>query len=197
MRSASAHLAVAIWVDVRLFLWRATVTTISCCTLCWHLLQCRSLPTKKYPHPITFGNCLSRACLRPTLTPNHFLRRAMHHGCIAGANAGGEGSGGVVADIAKLSVGREAYYTRELATDHEAVPVRPRRVPGPLGRRRRQQPGLQGEDRRPGSRPCSRAATPQPGSCWAAPMAATPCRPLMWSCGRPRASRSSTAWVTR
>ena len=31
----------------------------------------------------------------------------------------GEGRGGVVADIAKLSVGREAYYTRELATDHE------------------------------------------------------------------------------
>ena len=43
----------------------------------------------------------------------------MHHGCVAGANAGGEGTGGVVADIAKLSVGREAYYTRELATDHE------------------------------------------------------------------------------
>jgi hypothetical protein len=31
-----------------------------------------------------------------------------------------EGSGGVVADIAKLTVGREEYYTRELATDHEA-----------------------------------------------------------------------------
>jgi conjugative relaxase-like TrwC/TraI family protein len=30
----------------------------------------------------------------------------------------------VVADIAKLSVGREAYYTRELATDHEASPGR-------------------------------------------------------------------------
>src|SRR5829696_5831942 len=30
------------------------------------------------------------------------------------------GSSGVVADIAKLSVGREEYYTRELATDHEA-----------------------------------------------------------------------------
>src|SRR5215207_4542075 len=30
-----------------------------------------------------------------------------------------KGSVGVVADIAKLSVGREAYYTRELATDHE------------------------------------------------------------------------------
>jgi conjugative relaxase-like TrwC/TraI family protein len=44
----------------------------------------------------------------------------MHHGCVAGANDGEEGSGGVVADIAKLSVGREEYYTRELATDHEA-----------------------------------------------------------------------------
>jgi conjugative relaxase-like TrwC/TraI family protein len=43
----------------------------------------------------------------------------MHQGCVAGANAGEEGSGGVVADIAKLSVGREEYYTRELATDHE------------------------------------------------------------------------------
>ena len=32
----------------------------------------------------------------------------------------------MVADIAKLSVGREEYYTRELATDHEAVPVWPR-----------------------------------------------------------------------
>jgi conjugative relaxase-like TrwC/TraI family protein len=29
------------------------------------------------------------------------------------------GAAGVVADIAKLSVGREEYYTRELATDHE------------------------------------------------------------------------------
>jgi hypothetical protein len=36
---------------------------------------------------------------------------------LAPAKAGG--SGGVVADIAKLSVGREEYYIRELATDHE------------------------------------------------------------------------------
>jgi conjugative relaxase-like TrwC/TraI family protein len=43
----------------------------------------------------------------------------MHQGCVAGANEGGEESGGVVADISKLSVGREEYYTRELATDHE------------------------------------------------------------------------------
>jgi conjugative relaxase-like TrwC/TraI family protein len=40
-------------------------------------------------------------------------------GACAHANDGEEGSGGVVADIAKLSVGREEYYTRELATDHE------------------------------------------------------------------------------
>ncbi len=44
----------------------------------------------------------------------------MHHGCGAGANQGEEAAGRVVADIAKLTVGREAYYTRELATDHEA-----------------------------------------------------------------------------
>jgi conjugative relaxase-like TrwC/TraI family protein len=44
----------------------------------------------------------------------------MHQGCVAGADGGEEGSGRVVADIAKLSVGREEYYTRELATDHEA-----------------------------------------------------------------------------
>ena len=44
----------------------------------------------------------------------------MHHGCVAGANDGEEASGRVVADIAKLSVGREECYTRELATDHEA-----------------------------------------------------------------------------
>jgi conjugative relaxase-like TrwC/TraI family protein len=40
-------------------------------------------------------------------------------GAFARADDGEEGSGGVVADIAKLSVGREEYYTRELATDHE------------------------------------------------------------------------------
>ena len=40
-------------------------------------------------------------------------------GAFALPNDGGEGSGEVVADIAKLTVGREAYYTRELAADHE------------------------------------------------------------------------------
>src|SRR4030095_13996850 len=49
----------------------------------------------------------------------NFLRRAMHHGCVRSRQRRREGSGRVVADIAKLSVGREEYYTRELATDHE------------------------------------------------------------------------------
>ena len=43
----------------------------------------------------------------------------MHQGCVRSRQRRREGSGGVVADIAKLSVGREEYYTRELATDHE------------------------------------------------------------------------------
>jgi hypothetical protein len=46
-------------------------------------------------------------------------RKAMRQGCVAGADEGGKRSGGVVADVAKLSVGREECYTRDLATDHE------------------------------------------------------------------------------
>jgi hypothetical protein len=38
-------------------------------------------------------------------------------GAFARADDGGR-SGRVVADVAKLAVGREEYYTRELATDH-------------------------------------------------------------------------------
>jgi hypothetical protein len=51
--------------------------------------------------------------------PASFRGRQCTTGAFAGANDGEEGSGGVVADIATLSVGREAYI-RELATDHQA-----------------------------------------------------------------------------
>jgi hypothetical protein len=53
-----------------------------------------------YPRPAIFSEeqCTKGAFLAPT-------------------KAGGERR--VVVDIAKLSVGREEYYTRELATDHE------------------------------------------------------------------------------
>ena len=121
----------------------------------------------------------------------------MHQGCVAGASAGGEGSGGVVADIAKLTVGREAYYTRELATDHEQYLSGHGESPGRWYGAGATSLGLQGEASPAGSRPCSRAATPPLASSLAAPMAATPCLPLTWSCGRPRASPSSTALVTR
>jgi conjugative relaxase-like TrwC/TraI family protein len=43
----------------------------------------------------------------------------MHHGCVRWRQRRRGGSR-VVADVAKLAVGREEYYTRELATDHEA-----------------------------------------------------------------------------
>jgi hypothetical protein len=50
----------------------------------------------------------------------------MHQGCVCSRRLNVGGSGGVVADIAKLSVGREEYYTRELATDHEQYLSGPR-----------------------------------------------------------------------
>jgi hypothetical protein len=53
--------------------------------------------------------------------------------------------------------------------------------------------GCRAKHRWPGSRPCSKAETPRPASCWAVPTAVTPCPPSTWCCGRPRASRSSTA----
>jgi TrwC relaxase len=43
----------------------------------------------------------------------------MHQRCVRWRQGRRGGGGGVVADIAKLSIGREEYYTRELATDHE------------------------------------------------------------------------------
>jgi hypothetical protein len=55
-----------------------------------------SPPTKKYPRPFTPHNRLSRACFRPTLTPNHFPRTAMHHGvrCWRQRRRGGPAGGG-------------------------------------------------------------------------------------------------------
>jgi hypothetical protein len=83
---------------------------------CFH--NCRSLLTKKYPHPLTPRNRLSQANFRPTLTPKPFSEDSNAPQVRCCANDGGGGSGRMVADIAKLSVGREEYYTRELATDH-------------------------------------------------------------------------------
>jgi hypothetical protein len=91
------------------------------------------------------------------------------------------GGSGVVADIAKLSVGREAYYTPRARHRPPAVPVRPRREPRTVVRRRRPKPWAAGRSiggRVPGH---SKAATPQPASCWAALCAAwRDHRPVAW-----------------
>jgi hypothetical protein len=60
----------------------------------------------------------------------------MHHGCVRSRQRRREGSGRVVADIAKLTAGREEYYTRELATHHEAYLSGHGESPGRLLRRR-------------------------------------------------------------
>ena len=94
----------------------------------------------------------------------------MHHGCVAGANDGGR-SGGVVADIAKLSVGQEAYYTRELATDHEQYLSGHGESSGRWYGAGAASLGLEGEASPAGtcrpSLPTSPAMTPT--SCWPAP----------------------------
>ena len=122
----------------------------------------------------------------------------MHQGCVRWRQRRRGGSGGVVADIAKLSVGREEYYTRELATDHEQYLSGHGESPGRWYGAGASSLGLQGEasvagfqamfeGRDPDDR---RAARPPPRPQRRA-------RPSTWSCGRPRASRSSTASVTR
>ena len=115
----------------------------------------------------------------------------MHQGCVAGVNEGGEGAAGWW-PTSPSSVGREEYYTRELATDHEQY-LSGHGESQAGGTARRCSWACRAKHRWPGSRPCSRAATPRLGSCWVGRMAATPCPPLMWCCGRLRACRSSTA----
>src|SRR5918993_512922 len=52
--------------------------------------------------------------------PQYFPRRAMHHGCVAGANEGGEGAAGGGPTSPSSRWGGGGNTTRELATDHEA-----------------------------------------------------------------------------
>jgi hypothetical protein len=85
----------------------------------------------------------------------------------------------VVADIAKLSVGREAYYTLELATDHEAYLSGHGESPGRWYGAGAITLGLQGEASPAGFQAMFEGRDPRPGSCWVVRMAATLCRPLM------------------
>ena len=121
----------------------------------------------------------------------------MHQGCVAGANDRREGAAGWwPTSPSSRWGGRSTTPASWPPTTSSTCPatVSPQAggtAPAPAAL------GCRAKHPWPGSRPCSRAGTRRRGSCWAAPMAATPCRPSMWSCGRPRASRSSTASVTR
>ena len=67
----------------------------------------------------------------------------------------------MVADIAKLSVGREEYYTRELATDHEQYLSGHDESPGRWYGAGATSLGWRAKHCRPGSRPCSTAGIRQ------------------------------------
>jgi hypothetical protein len=109
----------------------------------------------------------------------------MHQGCVRSRQRR-EGSGGVVADIAKLSVGREASYPRELATDHQQYLSGHGAGAATLG--------MPGEASPAGFQAMFEGRDPTTGELLGRPMAAAPSRPLKWSCGRPGASRSCTAF---
>jgi hypothetical protein len=103
----------------------------------------------------------------------------------------------VVADIAKLSVGREAYYTRELATDHETYLSGHGESPGRWYGAGATTLGLEGEASVAGFQAMFEGRDPTTGELLGRPHGAMPCPPSMWSCGQPRASRSCTAWATQ
>jgi hypothetical protein len=99
----------------------------------------------------------------------------------------------VVADIAKLSLGREAYYTQALATDHEQYLSGHGESPGRWYGAGASSLGLQGEASPAGFQRMFEGRHPDTGELVGAPTARAPSRPSMWFCGRPRAYRSSTA----
>jgi hypothetical protein len=94
----------------------------------------------------------------------------------------------VVADIAKLSVGREEYYTRELATDHEAYLSGHGESPGRWYGAGATSLTLQGEASVAGFQAMFEGRDPTTGELLGRPMAATPSPPSTWCYGRPRAS---------
>jgi hypothetical protein len=122
-----------------------------------------------------------------------FPRRAMHQGCVAGASEGGRGAAGWWPTSRSCRwAGRPTTPASWPPTTRRTCPatVSPQAAgtaPAPLAW------GCRAKHRWRGSRPCSKAATPPPASSLAALTAATPSPPSTWSCGRPRASRSSTA----
>jgi hypothetical protein len=99
----------------------------------------------------------------------------------------------VVADIAKLSAGREEYYTRELATDHEQYLSGHGESPGRWYGAGASSLGLQGEASPAGFRGMFEGRHPATGELLGRPHGRNAVPALTWSCARLRASRSFTA----
>src|SRR5215217_7171347 len=108
-----------------------------------------------------------------------------------------EGRGRVMADIAKLTVGREAYYTCELATDHEQYLSGYGESPGRWYGAGATTLGLQGEASVAGFQAMFEGRHPATGELLGRPHGRNAVPAFDVSCGRPRASRSFTAWATR
>jgi hypothetical protein len=121
----------------------------------------------------------------------------MHQGCVAGASEGGRGAAGW------WPTSRNCRWGGRPTTPASWPPTTKRTCLATASLQAGgtalapEVSGCRAKHRWPDSRPCSKAATRRRGSCSGVQTAATPCPPLTWSCGRPRASRSSTAWVTR
>jgi hypothetical protein len=109
----------------------------------------------------------------------------------------GEGSGRVVADIAKLSVGREAYYTRELATDDEQYLSGHGESPARWYGACRYQPWAGGRSIAGGFRQMFEGRRPDSGEPLGRPHGRNAVPAFAWCRGRPRATRSCTAWAAR
>ena len=83
----------------------------------------------------------------------------------------------MVADIAKLSVGREEYYTRELATDHEQYLSGHGESPGRWYGAGATSLGVEGEASVAGFQAMFEGRDPTTGELLGRPTAATPCPP--------------------
>jgi hypothetical protein len=114
-------------------------------------------------------------------------------GAFARANDGEEAAVGVVADIAKLSVGREAYYTREPATDHQQYLSGHGESPGRWYGAGATTLGLQREASPAGFQAMFEGRHPTTGELLGRPHGRHAVPPSTWSCGPPRACRSCTA----
>ena len=121
----------------------------------------------------------------------------MHQGCVRWRQRRrGGGAGWWPTSPSSRLVGRE-YYTRELATDHEQYLSGHGESPGRWYGADASSLGLQGEASVAGFQAMFEGRHPDTGGSSAAPTVGARCRPSMWCCARPRASRSSTAWAIR